>query len=653
MERNSFMDATSPKDERFETLKQLYPELIRDNKLNLEALKDLFDEESFDEGEVGYNLYWPGKRDAKKLARKEAEGTLEPVIGDGVNEDKTSNIYIEGDNLEVLRCLKKSYGGRVKMIYIDPPYNTGKDFIYPDNFAEPVEDYLKFTGQVDEKGGTLVANPKSSGAYHRRWLDMMLPRLHLARELLANDGVIFISIDDNEQANLKLLCDEVFGEENLITQMVVNRPSEVATSLTIQKHEYCFVYARNSESKNIINKKVNAKYSLSRGTVGNENQTMPEITFPAGLRCESIPDGVYESTRQKQNSRENIENKSKIIVENGRLREPIVLKARWRSSQDMRNFFNNGCNPTPAKINGIIEEIFFKDDTFNPQIKKLTTEKFSSLYLDNKRGSESLEKLGMGELFDFPKSPYFIKDLIKLVVSDGDIVLDFFSGSGTTAQALFLSNYENKTKSKFVLAQLNVPLGKNTESKSEKAAIEFLDSIRKPHTICEISKERIRRAGKKILEEHPELKDELDVGFKVYRLAKSNISSYKPTAGSDQQSLLSALDAMEKQVTPLRDGFDMNNQNDVQGLLVEIILRQGFALDSNIEKATSLAGNTIYRIVDKGRPIVLHVCLDEKIKAETVKNIAFEEDDKFICLNKAITDELYAQLSDKGRVETI
>ena len=190
----------------------------KSNKLNLEALKDLFDEESFDEGDVGYNLYWPGKRDAKKLARKEAEGTLEPVIGDGVNEDKTSNIYIEGDNLEVLRCLKKSYGGRVKMIYIDPPYNTGKDFIYPDNFAEPVEDYLKFTRQVDEQGVSLVANPKSSGAYHRKWLDMMLPRLQLARELLTNDGVIFISIDDNEQANLKLLCDEVFGEHIFVYQ---------------------------------------------------------------------------------------------------------------------------------------------------------------------------------------------------------------------------------------------------------------------------------------------------------------------------------------------------------------------------------------------------------------------------------------------------
>ena len=173
------------------------------------------------------------------------------------------------------------------------------------------------------------------------------------------------------------------------------------------------------------------------------------------------------------------------------------------------------------------------------------------------------------------------------------------------------------------------------------------------NTICEIGKERIRRAGKKILEEHPELKDKLDVGFKVYRLAQSNIEAYKPTTGSDQQSLLNALDAMEKQVTPLRDGLDLNNSNDIQKLLTEIMLRQGFALDSHIEKTSSLANNTVYRILDEARPIVLHVCLDNEIKSETVKNISFEENDKFVCLNSAISDELYAQLSDKGRVETI
>ena len=198
-----------------------------------------------------------------------------------------------------------------------------------------------------------------------------------------------------------------------------------------------------------------------------------------------------------------------------------------------------------------------------------------------------------------------------------------------------------------------LPVTLDKKEDSGKTAIEFLDSIQKPHTICEIGKERIRRAGKKILEEHPELKGKLDIGFKVYRLAQSNIEAYKPTTGSDQQSLLNALDAMEKQVTPLRDGLDLNNSSDIQKLLTEIMLRQGFALDSRIEKTSSLANNTVYRITDEARPIVLHVCLDNEIKSETVKNISFEENDKFVCLNSAISDELYAQLSDKGRVETI
>ena len=231
------------------------------------------------------------------------------------------------------------------------------------------------------------------------------------------------------------------------------------------------------------------------------------------------------------------------------------------------------------------------------------------------------------------------------------IILDFFSGSSTTAHSVLRMSAEDNVQRKFIMVQLPVAL--NEDESNDKKAIEFLDSIHKPHTICEIGKERIRRAGKMILEEHPELKDKLDVGFKVYRLAKSNISSYKPTTGSDQQSLLSALDAMEKQVTPLRDGFDLKNSNDIQKLLTEIMLRQGFALDSHVEKTSSLAKNSVYRITDEARPIVLHVCLDSEIKPETVKSICFEENDKFVCLNSAISDELYAQLSDKGRVETI
>jgi len=654
MERNSFMDATSPKDERFETLKQLYPELIRDNKLNLEALKDLFDEESFDEGEVGYNLYWPGKRDAKKLARKEAEGTLEPVIGDGVNEDKTSNIYIEGDNLEVLRCLKKSYGGRVKMIYIDPPYNTGKDFIYPDNFAEPIEDYLKFTGQVDEKGVSLVANPKSSGAYHRKWLDMMLPRLQLARELLTNDGVIFISIDDNEQANLKLLCDEVFGEENYLGMFprITKKAGKTAEAIA-KNHDYILTYSKNEKPSIYLPShsddgfKYEDEFVKERGPY-KLNQTLDydslsyssSLDYPIEIDGKTLyPGNSYEKYLERKSGKHARADWawrwSKDLYEFG-LRNGFVVLKKYKDYSRLYTKTYQNCRIVKAK-NSNDYSIEYFDRT-----KAISTLKFVENEFSNDNSKKDLIKIFKSSIFDYSKPVDLLKSLSFYSTDKDDIILDFFSGSATTAHAVMQLNAEDSGKRKFIMVQLPV----DCEKTPEVSNVGF-------KTICEIGKERIRCAGKMILEEHPELKDKLDIGFKVYRLAQSNIEAYKPTTGSDQQSLLKALDAMEKQVTPLRDGFDLNNSNDIQKLLTEIMLRQGFALDSRIEKTSSLANNTVYRITDEARPIVLHVCLDNEIKSETVKNISFEENDKFVCLNSAISDELYAQLSDKGRVETI
>ena len=345
-----------------------------------------------------------------------------------------------------------------------------------------------------------------------------------------------------------------------------------------------------------------------------------------------------------------------IVVENGKNINDIRLKGSFKWTQDTLNDeVNNGCyfiiktNKMSIRFQRPFDEGNFKrpNNMLNLEFDK------SEDIGTNESATKELEKLNMGGLFDFPKPVSLLKYIANIIThfNKDAVILDFFSGSATTAHSVMQLNAEDSGNRKFIMVQLPVALDKKDDT--DKSAIGFLDSIHKPHTICEIGKERIRRAGKKILKEHPELKDKLDVGFKVYRLAKSNIAAYKPTIGSDQLALDLAIGSMEKQVTPLRDGFDMNNPNDVQGLLVEIILRQGFALDSKIEKVTSLAGNTIYRIVDEGRPIVLHVCLDEKIKTETVKNIAFEENDKFICLNSAIDDELYAQLSDKGRVETI
>ncbi len=640
MERNSFMDATALRDERLESLKRLYPELVRDGKLDVGALKELFGEEAVDEGEMGYNLYWPGKREAKKLARKAAEGTLEPVPGDGVDEVGTNNIYIEGDNLEVLRILRKSYAERVKMIYIDPPYNTGKDFIYPDNYREPVDDYLKFTGEMDEKGVSLVANPKSGGAYHRRWLGMMLPRLQLARELLAKDGVIFISIDDNEQANLKILCDEVFGEENFVADMIWQSTvgSNTGTDI-VTVTEHVLVYTKNRElcrfDGNLTpeeNFKFSDRYENVRGKYALDKLDSKRVgvhysealNYPLAMPDGSIqwPGGFTEKSTAGWNW---LWSKSKV---------------EWGVANDFIVF---------KKVNGkwnVYNKRYSKVDSSNKSIER--TIPFRNLILSNQfntaQGTSEITSLFGERKFDYPKPSSFIKYLLKTSIrtNPSALILDFFSGSATTAHACMQLNAEDGGKRKFIMVQL--PVECDPSSAAAKAGFK---------NICEIGKERIRRAGKKILGEHPERQGKLDVGFKVYRLAKSNITPYTPTMGSDEVALELALGSMEAQVTPLREGFDFQDPADIQSLLTEILLRQGFALDSRIEKSTSIAGNTLYRIIDEKCPVVLNVCLDRSIARETVQGIAFGENDKFVCLDSAISDELYAQLSDKGRVETL
>jgi adenine-specific DNA-methyltransferase len=345
-------------------------------------------------------------------------------------DESDDNILIEGDNYHALTCLNYTHKEKIDIIYIDPPYNTEKEgFTYNDK-------------KVDI----------NDGYRHSKWLNFMSKRLQLAYNLLKENGIIFISIDDNEQSNLKLLCDKIFTPENLLLVGVVNRPSEIATSYSIQKHEYLICYAKNSEKFSLDGI---SKYTISRGTVGNNDQTMPIITFPAGLNCYNLNDGIYEETRKIKGSAENIENLDKIVIKNGKLAENVRLKAKWRSSNDMRNFFNNNCAPTKAKMNGIIEEIYFENNKFNPQIKKRTFEKLSSLYLNNKRGSKDLEEMKLNNKFKYPKSVDYIKYILDTIGSQNAIILDFFAGSGTTGQAVLELNKIDGGNRKFILCTNN------------------------------------------------------------------------------------------------------------------------------------------------------------------------------------------------------
>jgi len=641
-------------DERFAQLKQLYPEIFSDGNLNVEALKEACGLETEEDGY--YGLYWPGKNEAKKLARKEATGTLEPVEGDGVNEETTHNIYIEGDNLEVLRTLKKSYQNRVKMIYIDPPYNTGNDFIYPDNYQEPVDDYLRFTGQMDDKGNMLVANPKSSGKFHRRWLSMIYPRLLLAKELLSNDGAIFISIDDNEQSNMKILCDEIFGESNFIACLVWEKKKKGAflSKDFINMKEYILVYAKNdSYFKGLV------------GEINTDTETYPCIktTNARGIRV--IKKGT-PSKYKKQNyeikagtriSSGNMEliYLDKLIVKNSVLQEDVRIDSNWIYGQDALNEFAD------KKLLYITQDNYIRRIVEDDRTKMLK-DLLLRVGIDNKSESKFIydvnmnnhgwgtnedandelhELLGQQYLFDFPKPSKLISKLIQSIDNKEMIVMDFFSGSATTAQSIIQLNAADKGNRKYICVQLPIDLSDKEKVK------EYLESINKPINLCELAKQRIRCASKAIVEENSMFKDTLDSGFKVYRLAKSNFTVFENINGTDKSALDNLFAAAEKD--PLTEGWKERKSS----VVAELCLRHGFVLDSQITKCPEYKKNEVLKIVDQNEEKTMFVCLDEKISEETAKTLHLEDGEKFICLDSAIGDQLKVQLADKGRIETI
>lgn len=565
--------------------------------VNFTTLRTLLGDDAVETDREMYQFTWPGKQAARLEAAAETTETLRPVPEDSVDWDTTENLYIEGDNLRVLKLLQKSYLGKIKMIYIDPPYNTGSDFVYHDDFARTTTAEELAAGNIDLEGYRYRRNTESNGRFHSDWCSMMLSRLLVAHNLLAEDGVIFISIDDNEVHNLRKICDEVFGERNMIAEVIVNRTSEVATNMTVQKHEYCIVYAKQIDCTCLCG---NQRVTVSRGTVGNIDQTTPIIEFPAGLKCLNIPDGVYTSSRQIQDSRENIEVITPFIVENGVLKKEVKLKARWRSSNDMRNFFANSCMPTPAKINGMIDEIYFDGDRLMPYIKKVVTEKLPTLYLDNQRGSRDLERLNILG-FDFPKSVSYLQLLTSLFTSKEDIILDFFSGSATTAHAVMQLNAEDlkagkEGKRKYICVQLAEETPEDSEARKAGYA-----------TIPEIAKERIRRAGKKILAENPKVAEGLDTGFRVFKLDSSNYEEVSKTPGEyDQAQLDLFLDNIKTDRTEM-------------DLLFGAMLSWGVPLSLSQPLQTEVVdGCTIYNVTDGE----LVACFAEEVTEAVVRAMA-------------------------------
>lgn len=595
--------------ERIEKLRTVFPEVFADGKISWDVLKESVGSfiEDEDAEKEHYAFTWPGKREARRMAGKPPQGTLVPAIGEGINDDSAENIYIDGDNLEVLKLLQKSYAGKVKMIYIDPPYNTGSDFIYSDNFTQPLDEYLKCTGQLDEQGNPLVSNKKADGRFHSKWLNMMYPRLSLACNLLKDDGIIFISIDDNEVDNLKKLCNEIFGEENFIANFLWKKKSttsnvEGSQVSPLMDYTLCYGKSENAFIKQRVKPKEERVYPLS------DEEGSYRLTI-----IEKKDSGAYKRDSMKFN----------IIG------YPPREGKRWQIGEETARILE--ARKRFVYVDGAIKlKIYdFEDkDTYSAQPN----------ILDNHGSTDSAAKyvndelFGISELFNNPKPVELIQHLVSIASSDGDIVLDFFSGSGTTGDAVLRLNLQNKESRKFILTQL--PELCDEGSEASKAGFK---------TIADIGKERMRRVIKKLEGKEGAINNK-EFGFKVFKLQKSHFNEWRDYKGSDVKELMDLFTKQEDALVP-----DWKREN----LIFEIMLQEGFPLHSKIMAFGSIKDNCVLQVQSEFCQHTIYVCLDEKIDLATVEQLPLSDKNIFICLDSALTDRQKVALSDRGVIKTI
>ena len=566
--------------ENIAQLKALFPEAVTEGKIDFEVLQTILGGE-IEARQTYYKFTWNGKEEARAYARIPSMGTLRPCVEESSGKDGTpgkfdsENLYIEGDNLEVLKLLQGAYHKKVKMIYIDPPYNTGKDFVYPDNFRDSIGNYKSLTGQPDEEGAATRANPETSGRYHTDWLNMMYPRLILARSLLTDDGVIFISIDDAEQDNLKKLCNDVFGEENFVAQLVWERaysPKNDA-KLISNSHDYILMFAKTIDQF-IIGR-------LPRTEEANARYSNPD----------NDPRGVWKASDLSVKTY-NAESDYPITLPSGRVVEPptgrcwsLSKKSFLERLQDNRIWFGSDGNSTPA-MKRFLSELKFEG-------MAPTSIMFYKEVGHSQEGAQEVTKLLDAGAFDGPKPVRLLSRLLTLARTNEDsIILDFFSGSATTAHAVMQLNAEDGGHRKFIMVQLPEVCEEGTEA--AKAGYK---------NICEIGKERIRRAARKIREENSLTTQNQDLGFKVFKLDTSNLIPWNPEPDKIELLLRNAVENILVDRTR-------------QDLLYEVLLKCNLPLTLPVEER-KFGDNTVY-VVGAG---ALAICLDTKIPQTIAEEI--------------------------------
>jgi len=617
--------------ENMEKLKNIFPDVFAEGKVDFEKLKENLGE-YFEDSAERYSFNWNGKAKAKRIAQTPSTGTLRPCPEESVNWDSTKNLFIEGDNLEVLKLLQKSYHGKVKMIYIDPPYNTGKEFIYPDNYQDNLDTYLEYTNQKDEEGKKFSPNAETSGRYHTNWLNMMYPRLRLARNLLKDDGVIFISIDDNEVKNLKQICDEVFGEENFINQISLYTKASAGASgggedRKLKKNiEYVLMYSKNYNywepivpiyketrlSDYIQQMKADGKSFKYTNVLYKFDDVQYFKTIKDGAGEDILISKVNEFEIKTVKQIANIENISeeqvyekyydKIMTTTNA--QTSIRDRVWQATDSENTMYTAEYTPKSGKNKGNIIRLVLmgKQKVLVIWLKDTSVKVKNKIFKREKTGTFwdgfswiNVTKEG-GIKFENGKKPIsLITQMVNLIPDNHEsIIIDFFSGSATTAHGIMQQNCEDDGRRKYIMVQLPEPC----DTKSDSYADGFCN-------IADIGKERIRRAGKKIQEENKDKEgiDKLDVGFKVFKLDSSNIKAWDADFENLEQTLIDSVHNIKEERTE-------------EDLLYELLLKYGLDLTLPIEER-QIEGKKVF-IVAFG---ALVVCMDEAVGLETVEGI--------------------------------
>lgn len=600
-------------EEKRQQLRQLFPEVFAEDKVDVDVLRRVLGD-LVDADKERFGLNWPGKADCMKVIQAPSVATLKPCREESVNFDETGNLFIEGDNLEVLKLLQKSYFGKVKMIYIDPPYNTGNEFIYPDKYAENLDTYLAYTGQTDDQGRKFSTNTEATGRFHSRWLNMMYPRLYLARNLLEENGLIFVSIDDNEVENLRHLMNEVFGEENFIDSIVWKKRygGGAKEKYLVSIHEYILVYAKNISSTEEI------FIPLDEASIKRYYKSKDENFEKRG------PYRTHPLEAMKSfDVRENL--CFPILAPDG---TEVWPKRQWRWGKErVRQALEYGEIEFKKTRNDewvLYSKQYLKDE--NGEIRK--TKAFSIIddVYSQHGTNEIVDIFGDAKIFDFPKPSGLIKQLLQIGAAGQvkEIVLDFFAGSNPTAHAVFEANVEDRGKRNFVCVQL--PEKCPPDSQAFKAGFA---------NIAEIGKERARRISQRQtakIEGELEFDDRsktFDLGFKVLKLDRSNFKIWD----GDTEEFDESGEQLEMHVD------HVSTEASAEDILYELLLKAGFELTTKVEKC-DMAGKEVFSIAEGA----LLICLEKEITAELIDAMAEADANLIICLDEAFqgNDQLKA-----------